>query len=278
MQSTSQQLLKASTSVTHQQKSVFQTRKPSGRKLLSKQSRCQDAGSGRAGRVVTSEVQPHHADRRLVLQMLGLPALLAAAAPLSAVAAEGAAASSQLLVQYKDAPDEFELDVPAGWIAGEGQAEGAKFGGASGVRRALAWYPESATGTSTNVSLIITSVGADYTKLGSFGTPLGFGENLVASMDRKFMKKAGTSVQEARLLSTAETKSNGHQLYLVDYAVKKPGEDEERLLISAVCLGFNGRYNRLYTLTAQTLASDFKQNEKMLRSVIKSFKPPAPVV
>lgn len=32
----------------------------------------------------------------------------------AAVAAEGAAASSQLLVQYKDAPDEFELDVPAG--------------------------------------------------------------------------------------------------------------------------------------------------------------------
>lgn len=34
----------------------------------------------------------------------------------TAVAAEGAAASSQLLVQYKDAPDEFELDVPAGKI------------------------------------------------------------------------------------------------------------------------------------------------------------------
>lgn len=45
-----------------------------------------------------------------------------------------------------------------------------------------------------------------------------------------------------------------------------------------VCNGGFHRYNRLYTLTAQTLASDFKQNEKMLRSVIKSFKPPAPVV
>ena len=65
-------------------------------------------------------------------------------------------------------------------MAGEGQAAGAKFGGASGARRALAWYPES--DISTNISLIITNVGPDFTKLGSFGTPAGFGENLVASM------------------------------------------------------------------------------------------------
>lgn len=28
----------------------------------------------------------------------------------------------------------------AGWATGEGQAAGAKFGGATGARRALAWY------------------------------------------------------------------------------------------------------------------------------------------
>ena len=67
-------------------------------------------------------------------------------------------------------------------MAGEGQAAGAKFGGASGDRRALAWYP--AADVSTNVSLIITNVGPDFTKLGSFGTAQGFGENLVASMVR----------------------------------------------------------------------------------------------
>lgn len=72
--------------------------------------------------------------------------------------------------------------VSAGWISGEGQAAGAKFGGASGARRALAWYPEE--DLSTNVSLIITNVGADFTKLGSFGSAQGFAENLVASMVR----------------------------------------------------------------------------------------------
>ena len=152
--------------------------------------------------------------------------------------------------------------------------------------------------------------------------------------------------QEARLLATKEGRANGHQLYLVDYGLKKPGEEEERIFLTSVCLGFNGRYgrlifgcqarepvplqlrsrlksirngvsksfvfhaimnacrsvstyvrlcnyrdehafiddfschryNRLYTLTAQSMASNFSANESLLRNVISSFKPPAPVV
>lgn len=40
------------------------------------------------------------------------------------------------------------------------------------------------------MSVVITNVGADFTKLGSFGTASAFGENLVASMDRRFMRRA----------------------------------------------------------------------------------------
>jgi PsbP len=42
----------------------------------------------------------------------------------------------------------------------------------------------------TNVTVIITNVGADYTKLGSFGDAETFGSNLVASMDRSFLRRA----------------------------------------------------------------------------------------
>ena len=48
-------------------------------------------------------------------------------------------------------------------------------------------------------------------------------------------------LQEARLISSKEASSNGHQLYMVDYALRKPGEEEERIFLTAVCLGFNGR-------------------------------------
>ena len=48
-------------------------------------------------------------------------------------------------------------------------------------------FPEG--NTETNVTVIVTNVGADFTSLGSFGEAQGFGENLVSSMDRSFLLK-----------------------------------------------------------------------------------------
>lgn len=53
----------------------------------------------------------------------------------------------------------------------------------------LSRYPEGDI-DSTNVSIVVTNVGADFTKLGSFGTASAFGENLVASMDRRYLARA----------------------------------------------------------------------------------------
>ena len=89
-------------------------------------------------------------------------------------------------------------------------------------------------------------------------------------------------VKEARLLATKESKSNGHQLYLVDYAVKKPGEDEERMLLSAVCLGFNGRcaplcimstasHSTLGNLSSQKLNGNESQEIHKTKSVSVSL-------
>jgi PsbP len=54
------------------------------------------------------------------------------------------------------------------------------------TNRTLAWFPES--GTDVNVTIVITTPGADYTSLASFGSATDFGLNLVASMDRSFTR------------------------------------------------------------------------------------------
>ena len=47
-------------------------------------------------------------------------------------------------------------------------------------------FPE-AGGGDTNLTVLTTVVGADYTKLGSFGSAQDFGNNLVVSMDRTYL-------------------------------------------------------------------------------------------
>lgn len=222
-----------------------------------------------------SEQREASFSRRDLLITLSVSPLLGLVAPASA------AADELPLTQYTDGPDEFTVLVPEGWSTGEGQADGARFGGSTGARRTLAWYPEGELG-STSISIIVTNTSADFTRLGSFGTASTFGDNLVSSMDRSFMRKAAWGrksdkeqlIQEARLLAAKERNS----LYYIDYALKKPGESDERIFQSAVALGFNGRYNRLYTVTAQCLQKDFPKLGSTLEKVVGSFKPPEPVV
>jgi hypothetical protein len=204
-----------------------------------------------------------------------------AAVPLLSLASPAQADSFQL-TEYADGPDEFKLLVPEGWATGEGQAAGAKFGGSTGARRALAWYPEGDI-DSTNVSIVVTNVGADFTKLGSFGTPSAFGENLVASMDRRYLARSAWGrnkdvIQEAELLAAKEGRKGNTNLYYIDYSLLKPGEDDKRIFQTAVALGFNGRYNRLFTLTAQCKKKDFPRLGESLQKIVASFEPPTPVV
>lgn len=65
-------------------------------------------------------------------------------------------------------------------------------------------------------------------------------------------------------------------MYQLEYSVEKvPGP--KRHLYSLVALAFNGRYNRLYTLTAQCLEEQVPQYEQVLLQVLSSFQPPAAV-
>jgi hypothetical protein len=64
--------------------------------------------------------------------------------------------------------------------------------GATGARRTLAWFPDdgSASPADVNMTITITNTSLEFTKLGSFGTALGFGQNLVNSMDTSFFARA----------------------------------------------------------------------------------------
>eukprot|EP00891_Asterochloris_glomerata_P005497 jgi/Astpho2/5497/Aster-07832 len=184
-------------------------------------------------------------------------------------------------MHYEDALDKFSLDVPSDWQNGEGQASASQgFTGAAGTRRAIAWYVDG--NSDTNVTVVCTNTAvaptpADYTNLGSFGDAEQFGNNMVAQMDRSFMNrspwKPKQPVQEASLV---EAKSRSGSYY-IEYTVRKPDQDE-RHLFSVVSLGFNGRYNRMLTLTAQCKESELNQWEGKLQSILKTFKPPKVVV
>ncbi|KAK9794914.1 hypothetical protein WJX73_005447 [Symbiochloris irregularis] len=173
---------------------------------------------------------------------------------------------------YSDDVDKYQIEIPEGWQSGTGNAPG----NSRTTRRALAWFPEG--NVDTNISVIVTNVGADFTSLGSFGDAQGFGENLVSSMDRSFLLRTPEwtrpkeGVQLAELLNAKQVGKN----YFVEYTVTKP-KQSKRHLLSLVALGNNGRYNRLYTATAQCPEEDLGNYKPALEAALKSFKPPGPI-
>ncbi|GIL78027.1 hypothetical protein Vretimale_7369 [Volvox reticuliferus] len=177
---------------------------------------------------------------------------------------------------YTDPQDGFTLSVPPGWVFGEGELPGnSSFTGASGARRTLVWFPEGANPRDVNVTLVITNVSVEFTRLGSFGTPYQFGSTLVNSQDRSYLLRAPQwargkdPVQIAKLVDASEISNR----YFVEYTVQKLPEPQ-RHLYSLLALGYNGMYNRLYTITAQTLEEDRSQFEATLLAMVKSLSVP----
>jgi hypothetical protein len=57
--------------------------------------------------------------------------------------------------------------------------------------------------------------------------------------------------------------------------VFKPALDAQpRHLVSTVSLGFNGRYNRLITVTAQCREDQLPEYMPVFKKVLNSFEPP----
>ena len=59
--------------------------------------------------------------------------------------------------------------------------------------------------------------------------------------------------QEARLISAKEGQAGSNKLYYIDYAVRRPEDTEERIFVSAVSLGFNGRQVSSFAMFHQLL-------------------------
>ncbi|KAJ9517382.1 hypothetical protein QJQ45_016759 [Haematococcus lacustris] len=230
--------------------------------------------------------------RNLLLGGAVLP-LLSFSAPETAQAAAEVAAGTV----YDDPEERFSVLVPDGWESGLGEI--------SNSRRTVVFYPRGVPPAEVNVSVVITNVSVEFTRLGSFGNVATFAGNLVNSLDRSFLLRQRQTpspdqpIQVAKLVDYNETRGQ----YLVEYTVQKLPEPA-RHLYSAVALGNNGsetdngihtvvtfgltphltpclthtslRYNRLYTLTAQCGEEQVAQWGPLLRQIVASFKPDVP--
>jgi hypothetical protein len=59
----------------------------------------------------------------------------------------------------------------------------------AGLRRTVAFYPSNLPPSEINVTVVITNVSVEFTKLGSFGNVATFAGNLVNSLDRSYLLK-----------------------------------------------------------------------------------------
>mmetsp|Transcript_32571 Transcript_32571/g.39415 ORF Transcript_32571/g.39415 Transcript_32571/m.39415 type:complete len:111 (-) Transcript_32571:152-484(-) len=105
------------------------------------------------------------------------------------------------------------------------------------------------------------------------GSSYDFGSRLVGGLDRSFLDKGvrfgkNKGPNQKAVLVDAKDRSG---MYFVDYTLEMPGEFSRHLL-SVVALGNNGRYNRLYTVTAQADAENYSAVKKTLMDVVESFK------
>ncbi|KAK3122132.1 hypothetical protein QOZ80_8BG0665520 [Eleusine coracana subsp. coracana] len=165
------------------------------------------------------------------------------------------AESQEEFTMYEDELNKFQITIPQGWLVGAGEA--------SGFKSVTAFYPEQAA--DSNVSVVITGIGPDFTSLKSFGDVDAFAENLVNGLDRSWQRPPGLA---AKLIDSKA--SNG--LYYVEYTLQNPGE-RRRHIVSAIGMAFNGWYNRLYTVTGQYIDDEESDKYKpQIEKVVKSFR------
>ena len=176
------------------------------------------------------------------------------------------------LIAYEDLSAGFALSYPSNWTRSEAQS----MSKVPVSERTLVWYLKDVSPRDVNVTLLINNAGADYTKLGSFGSAEDFGANLVNSMDRRYLLR-GSRIQRAKIkdVQTADLISAKSErgMYSIEYVLKKPDEEPRRLL-SLIALRFDGRYNRLYTLTAQCADTEYAKYQADIQRIMNSFKPP----
>ncbi|CAK9163756.1 unnamed protein product [Ilex paraguariensis] len=155
---------------------------------------------------------------------------------------------------YSDDVNKFKIMIPRDWQVGAGDG--------NGIKSVTAFYPEETS--NSNVSIIITGLGADFTRLESFGKVDSFAETLVSGLDRSWRRPPGVA---AKLIDSKAT--NG--LYYVEYTLQNPGESR-RFLFSVLGIANNGWYNRLYTVTGQFVEEEAEKYGSKIEKVVASFR------
>ncbi|CAF2203463.1 unnamed protein product [Brassica napus] len=142
--------------------------------------------------------------------------------------------ASEAFRVYTDEANKFEISIPQDWQVGQAAEP-------NGFKSITAFYPEETS--SYNVSVAITGLGPDFTRMESFGKVEAFAETLVSGLDRSWQKPAGVT---AKLVDSRSSKG----FYYIEYTLQNPGEARKHLY-SAIGMATNGWYNRLYTVTGQ---------------------------
>ncbi|XVE69554.1 hypothetical protein DITRI_Ditri10aG0000700 [Diplodiscus trichospermus] len=135
--------------------------------------------------------------------------------------------------EYTDDANKFKISIPQDWRVGVGEP--------NGFKSITAFYPEEAA--NSNVSIVITGLGPDFTRMESFGKVEAFADTLVSGLDRSWQRPPGVA---AKLIDCKA--ANG--FYYIEYTLQNPGESRKHLF-SAIGMASNGWYNRLYTVTGQ---------------------------
>jgi hypothetical protein len=164
--------------------------------------------------------------------------------------------------EYRDEQDKYAFSVPSDWV----QAEGVTSNNPQSTRRVVAFYPPDQP--EINVSVVATSLGADYPKMGSFGTPDEFAYGVAAGMTRPKPRegpKQFSYVVDAKALDAK---------YALEYTVERPTENFYQHLYSVVGIGYNGRVNRLFTLTAVCPEDKYADAKDALKKIAATFETP----
>ncbi|TYK11331.1 psbP domain-containing protein 3 [Cucumis melo var. makuwa] len=94
---------------------------------------------------------------------------------------------------YTDEANKFSLVIPQDWQVGNGEP--------NGFKSVTAFFPQE-TSTS-NVSVVISGLGPDFTRMESFGKVEEFADTLVSGLDRSWKRPPGVA---AKLINCRSSK------------------------------------------------------------------------
>ncbi|KAM3758935.1 hypothetical protein ACB098_01G082700 [Castanea mollissima] len=155
---------------------------------------------------------------------------------------------------YTDDVNKFKILIPQDWQVGAGEP--------NGFKSITAFYPEDSS--NSNVSVVITGVGPDFTRMESLGKVDAFAETLVNGLDRSWQRPPGVA---AKLIDCRSSKG----FYYIEYSLQNPGESR-RHLFTAIGMASNGWYNRLYTVTGQFIDEESDKYSSKIEKAIASFR------